>query len=820
MLTMILREARRFIRASPFLSLSGMLILAIGIGAAAFQLSLLLALSSTRYPGMHAMSFATIAQATESGGLERTTWKRFEAIRESKPEAMFLSVYSKPVSVVSKVGEERRTLRLAAVSGGFFSSLTPSMTAGRSFTQIETEGGNTHSVILRRSVANRLFGGPSEALGRMILLDGKGYQVVGVAPAHFKGIFGDVVDGWIPPPALLPLLTGEPLSSYPDPNVWKQVNSFYIIAGSKRLSTSGLIGLLNLVLSRHPDVEGHLRVAQGVTTDPARDSRLRSWLRLGLLLALAFTLVSGFNFSLLLLARTPRRIEEVRIRKALGANLHRLALELVSGPIAMVAGGLVCSFVLCLGGLACLTRIPGFLGQLVTGSWHTAVMSCILQTFVCLILSAIIALIPALHALKDNGAPGSRYTSTANRTTGVIFQGIIVAQITLCVLTWILSSMVVSSVLAQLMAPLGYRPSHLTVISLGQSSSTLAVTMNADSSFPSTSAILATIGRIKALPGVASAAFAEDVPLDGSQMNVVDVASMNASATLRSANTTFVGTNYFRTMGTRILQGRGFSPGIEAGRTNEIVMNEELAKELWPSGDPIGKTLRVINPAHSGLPTFTQVGTVVGVVENFDHSSATGTPEPTIFLCAYGSHFFDSGPFFVMRGNVSRRALTNAVNSQLSALMPGLKIESIYRLRDMVKESLSPDRYRTISALFAALLMAIISFMGLVGALTYHVASRRRELAVRICMGASRWDLRRSIFSRALICSICAVFVSACFWPVLAGLSSNEYLGRISWSTERAILVSLSCIAISAFVALIPAETAARIPPTEVLKEG
>lgn len=122
---MILREVRRFLVSSPLLGLSGMLVLALGIGASALVLALLLTLFSLAYPGMRALGYATITEETEGGGSMRIAWRRFEEIGASSRQSVALAAYSKPVDAALQAGGESRPLKVAGISSGFFPCSLP-----------------------------------------------------------------------------------------------------------------------------------------------------------------------------------------------------------------------------------------------------------------------------------------------------------------------------------------------------------------------------------------------------------------------------------------------------------------------------------------------------------------------------------------------------------------------------------------------------------------------------------------------------------------------------------------------------------------------
>lgn len=818
---MIFREARRFLRSSRLLSVSAILIVALGIGASALALSLLMALSSLSYPGMQAIGYATVAEETEGGGSVPITWQRFEELRTSSAGNTTLAAYSRPIHTTLEVNGASSPLRVAAVSSNFFPSFTTGLIAGRDFSRVEEGRAGRHVIILSSSLAASLFKSSENAAGQFILVDGLAYEVAGVAGPDFRGVFGDQVQAWVPANCVIPLVLKTPPGGFADSEIWKSAAVFFGVAASTRASSADLVSDLTHSLPLHKVGDAALHASQGLTNDPMRDAKSRRWLRFGLLLALVFTIVSGLNYSLLLLAGTPRLADEVRLKKALGAGSVRLMTELMIGPATMVGAGLLAALIFFACGMAMISRQSEFYADLVRGSWSASVLAFGAQVPLACALTLVIALIPALGLLRDDGAPRMGYTSTARWQVSLLLQALVTLQMTFCIGTWILAGMTISAVASMTREPPGFDLSHLTVICIRPAYGTVSFTFGAEkkTSFPTASAIGNLLTQVSTVPGVRSASFASSAPLD-EPMGTLTLQRMDTtSAPPRTAYNADVSPEYFRTMGTTIVRGRDFSSHNLIGDVHEIIINETLERELWPNDNPINQSLKLTDSGVGGIPSNTFAATVVGVVEDMRLSGVMASPEPTVFLSLNGLSFFDITPYLIVNGSASIHSLEDLANREVASQMPGLGVLDVYSVNARARASLQQEKERAYFALAGALAMAIVAYVGLYGALAYYVGTRRRELAVRICLGASPRAIIKLILARAAACAVSAVVFSLPLWPLLFQLSSSEYLGRVSWSLARAALLSMACVSVAVFIALFPAVRATRVSPADVLRE-
>jgi putative ABC transport system permease protein len=443
---MILREIRRFIKNSPLLSSAGIIVMTLGFSASALSFTLLLAFTTLHSSGMKDVSYATLSEQVVDGGSSPISWERYTQLEKTQMPGIAFTAYSLPISAELGAYGYRKSIHLAAVSGSLFSMLEEPLLAGRYFNLNEEQSHEAHQIILTARLARELFGQPSQALEKIIVINDRPFEVIGIAPGSFQGVFGNVTDAWVPPNSVIPLMLNVPTDKS-RADVWKLIPAFFALACAEHLSSHSLSQRLQRpALLKHAG-DADLHVSEGLTADPQRDEKLRRWSRLGMMLAIFFTLVSSLDFCLLLLAKAPTYMEEATIKKALGAPQRRLLVELMIGPLVAMSFSLCASVLLVVGGLHQISRLSPFYEQSLRGATHALTLALASQIVFSGLLILAIALVPALYIVANDGAPRSGHTTTASRRMDVLMQIPVVLQIACCITTFILAGMLVSSLL-------------------------------------------------------------------------------------------------------------------------------------------------------------------------------------------------------------------------------------------------------------------------------------------------------------------------------------------------------------------------------------
>ena len=807
---MLRREILRFFRRQWLFGLCGAVILTLGIGASTLALTFLLIFSSPSYPGIRAVSTATIAEEVNGGGSTPIGFERFERLRISSSHIAHLAVYSRLLPTVSGGPT------VVAVSSGFFSVFTAPLTAGRDFSLVEEGLSGNHVVIVSYHLAERLFGSPANALGRHTILKGQPFQIIGVAPRDFEGMFGETTDFWAPSSAIIPLAMNAPSGSS-----WKPLNVFYAVATADGLTSARptkehLMKDINTSLALTVGNEPRLHVSPGLTQDPERDQRLRARLRLGLALSVMFTLVSGLNLAWLLLAQAPRRAAETHLKKALGAGTMRLVCEGITGPATVVALGLSGAGIVLIVGIVAISRMTGIEGQVARGAWRTAMIAYSMELPFAALLTCLIVVLPMVGVLRDAG-DGRAHYSISSYPVSVLLNAPVILQVSLAAVACILAGMVASALVTEMNEFLGYDPSQLTIVNISPTSGTIAMSWSGYEVSPTMRAVSRLILQAKSIPGVRDAAYGS-VPIDDRDVGMPCwlESSDSGYSPRMTVQENIVSPGYFRSLGGIFIEGRDFPSD---GGANEVVLNQAAAQALWLNRSPVNHSVRVTVPAMWGLPSSSYSAIVVGVVANMRPPGYGRQAPPAIYTSMYRNGLMDITPQLVLNGVVSWSAVHAVLGNQVRAELPGMSIQSVSRVRDRIRIVFARDATGTYLAIGGALTMAVVCSIGLYASLTYFVRSRRRELAIRVCLGASDSANRRIIYRRAGFSAGLGVMLSLPFWPMLARLSSVEYLGAVSWSMGRALVISAVCVAASIVIARLAASKAIFLSPAQLLKE-
>lgn len=816
-----LKQYRRFIRRSPLTAWLACLVLAAGFGGSVFAYTVMTALSASGTAGMRAKTYATVAELTGGGGSQSISWNAFQELRGtadwSDPELM---AYVEPIRVKLRYREVEQVVSVAAASRGFFTDFTKRLEVGQDFSSSSESNPSIKEVILSDAMAERFFAGPGSALDHNIILNNQNFRIIGVAPKSFSGLWS-ATDIWVPPSSMVALSFGQlpeqihPVGNESSSDSWQKFPIFYVLAGSERLSSRQVQSKLASFLRLPANSSLNLHVTEGLSKDPVWDAKIRSWARLTLILSLAIILTSGLNYCGLLLTQIPLYVQEVRLKRVLGATLGRIVVESMSGPVSTVLLGFLIATFGVMGALQILERTGSGLVQSRV-PWEVSFRLLGTELAVAFVVAICIAIAPAIRLMKDSGTPRLGYTATRGRNMNLALNLIVGSQIASCILTCLIAEAIFTTVHSVSKLPLGFDTRNVMVIELGPASKDTPIEFSTagNREFPFASFTRQVLESSKAKPDIQSMAASSCAPL-AQGMKTISIRRMDHEMPAHSIHLCAVSQAFFQVLGNPIVRGSSFSSNHFIGEVSEVVINEKLANELWQGEDPLHHTVRVAEPAW-GLEFNAEI---VGVAQDMRFSGLTQSPDATVFLPLRGNAFTLSLPlYFLSKGTESSRSIADFVRIEAANAMPSLAVDSSYQVDGLLRQSSMEQNARVAFSIVGTVLVGVIAFAGLYGVLVHSVNSKKREMAIRACFGALAGDLRKVVLRQAVVCFALAVGISLLAWRPLTLLWANSWQSKVNITWEETIVTFLLCLGIVSGVALKPAATATRVSLSEMLK--
>ncbi len=811
-MTSDLRYALRTLTASPGFAIAAIVTLALGIGANTAVFSIVRA-ALLRAPGF--------AQP------ERVVWlwekNAKQGYEENPPAAANFDEWRRSARSFERLAlvDARRQFNLAEngpperVSGAaagaqMFRVLGVAPALGRAFDASEEAAGRDGVVVLGDSLWRRRFHGDRSVVGRELSIDGRPRTVLGVMPPGFvfPGESGALRGGAPPPDAEM----WVPLAL--SPSEWSQRSSHFLrVVGRLRAGVpleraARELSLLQARIEReHPDeyVGSEVRILP-VQEQAAGGFGPALWI---LLASVALVLgIACANIAHLLLARAASRRKEMAIRTALGAARGRILRQLAveSGTLSLaggVAGVLLAAWALDILRPLLPPELPGLASLRI----DAAVLA---FTLVISVATGILfGLAPALElsrtAVGEALAEGGRGGAEGRRSRR-LRDILVVGQLAVALLLSVFAALMTESLLRLQRVSPGFDARGVLTAELTLPKSPYASRVDRSRFFGSL------VERLREVPGVLSAGLTTALPLSGENMNyAIEVqgrakpAGEFASADLRA-----VDSGYFTALKIPLRRGRLFSAADGPDAPHVLLINEALAKRYFPAQDPLGRRLTL------GINGFE--GAVVGVVADVKQVVLEKPAHEEAYV------LFSQAPFWptarlVVRTAGDPLAVAPRLREEVRALDPAQAVAAVRPLDEVTGRSIAQPRFRAALAGSFGVLALSLAAIGLYGVLSYGVSRRRREIGIRMALGAGEGQVVRLVVSRGLLLAGIGLAAGA-----LAALAAtrllSSFLFGVSTTDPGAFLgTSALLIGVAALARYLPARRAARIDPGAALRQ-
>jgi predicted permease len=789
-----LRAAMRFMRRSPAFSLAVILTLALGIGANSAVFSAIDAVLLRPLPFPHGDELLALNQwdgrnknpQSSVAPVRLEEWNRLNSTFQA-----ISGYYTQDVSETS--GEMPERLTEAQTAPRFLQVWGVAPILGRDFSPQEEHFGGPAAVLISDRIWLRRFQADPAVIGKRLHFGSYSPTIVGVMPASF--LFPNrEVDLWTPSPADAPFAQSREATWYITVGRMKPG----VTLARARADLAMVQGRLG---KEHPKFDKNLSVqAQPLKTVLIGEADKSLWLLFGsvtLLLLIACT-----NIAALLLARNAEREHELSIRFSLGASRRRVMMQLLSETFLLA----LCGSALGLAVAAVAPRLFQFLSKDMPRvdeiglEWRIVAYS-----LACAVVTTLLCgLSPAWQATRRHlihGLAQGRRTQVGSQH-GMQWT-LVGLQVSLAVTLLIGAGLLLRSFEALGAVNPGFDPSHVLTFrisaSWGETTDMKKLTQRMNR----------TLEALRNIPGVeaaATAAMLPGVPFDYRAEFKMAEGQLDANKKVIAAER-YVSTGYFQTMKIPTMQGRTCSEDADF----KTVVNRSFANTYFGTSSAIGHHL-----THTSAASFEAAGEIRGVVADAREQGLNAEPVPTVYWCVNDPN---PDPHFLIRTQGDPMALAGAVRAAVHAVSPARSVYDVMPLTQHLNDAFSENRLRTLLlSLFATTALLLVS-IGIYGSVGYLVRLRRREVGLRLALGAVPSQIMLRFLMQGMRVTLigCAVgliisfSVSHVLAGMLFGVSNND---AVTYSGVVLLILFVASVA-----SLIPAIRAARLDPTTALRE-
>ncbi|MCI0748233.1 MAG: ABC transporter permease [Verrucomicrobia subdivision 3 bacterium] len=711
------------------------------------------------------------------------------------------------------VGEPLRVFG-GEIAADVFAALRIQPVVGRVFTTNEDKPGGPRVVVLSYGLWQSRFAGDPAIIDKPIVLDGKTHTVLGAMPAGFD--FPDGASLW----TLVELGFSENLRQARGERPGHRALARLKPGVTLQQAHAQLNPLATRLAQQFPGSNKNRRVGMEFLLDhQVGKARRALWILLGAVAVVL--LIACANVANLLLARAAARQKEMAVRTALGAGRWRIVRQLLTESVLLALLGGAAGLLFASWSLRLITTLAqNSLPRVTEVKLDGAVL--MFSGAIALVIGVLFGLVPAMQASRPN--LNDTLKATARGTTAEharLRNGLIVTEVALTLVLLAGAGLLLKSFHNLLRVNPGFSPEHVLTFRLSLPSERYA-TPDSRSSFYQD-----LLERIRALPGVQTASVASQIPFDsrGWQTSFrIEGLPEPPPGEWPSMEAHTVGSDYFRAMGIPLLRGRTFTEqdnrdhvrGTDREQSgnaalNAIVIDEEFARRHFVDEDPIGKQIRL--PWGPRNPVLTIIGVVKRVRE--EHLREWDGQVQGYFSFLQRP---DGGMSVVVKAALAPDPLIATVRNEVLALDAQLPLYDVRTMAASRAENIAPERLNlTLLGIFAAIALAL-AVIGLYGVLAYAVTQRRREIGVRMALGAQRHNVLSLVVGQGMRLALVGIGIG-----LLGSIALTRVLRNLLYDVQPtdpltfiAVTVLLSLVVL--FSSYVPARRAAEIDPMEALR--
>jgi putative ABC transport system permease protein len=805
------RRAIRLLLKSPGFTITAVLVFSLGIGTttAIFSVIDAVLLRPFPYPKADRLIQYYLTDQGKENGIDYPDYLDISAAQHTCENLAF--VCSAVLDLTGEGAAQRLNTDFVSASMFKVSGLPPIL--GRVFTAEEEVKGGPLVAVLSEQFWRSRFNSDPEIVGRSLILDGLNFQVVGVVPAQ--------VDYWTSCDLYVPITTIQRIDTDP----WKRDS--HIGTGIGRLRDGVSVAeaeadlrVIQAGLSvRYPDTDkGYsIRVVTPLDNLVAGFSQT-IWLISAA--AASLLLVSCANVANLLLARALDRRREMAVRAALGANRMRLAGEMLLETASLSCLGGICGLAVAFCAIPAIKRLVPpdsyymqyrFQGVTLNGNALLFVLG------VTALTSLIAGCLPALNLSKTNVSTALTAENGRTGTAGPQRQRaqsiLIIGQISATCALLVGSGLLARSLQAAQDLPLGFNATNILTSEIYLTSTKYRGNDAALGAFWD-----ALLQKARQLPGVAAAAISDyppfywDLVFWASSFNVIDQPDLGPGHRPKLDGHA-ISPGYFKTLGVVLLQGRDFNAQDTLTSEPVVIVNDSLAQKFFRNEDPLGKQIRI------DYLTDSRSYTVIGVASDVRYNAPDFQPAPFHAYLASAQQTNNNFGILIVRSTGDPLESISSIRAVVASIDPDVPIAKIGTLSDRIQKKFGIRRLGVLMVGFFSGATLLLSAIGLYALLAYAIGKRKREIGIRIAVGAGTTNILQLVILQGLKLAIMGITIGTVAALALARLMSSM-LYSVSANDPISLLVAILVLSVTASLAcLLPALRATRIDPVTALRE-
>jgi putative ABC transport system permease protein len=814
-LWMDLRHAARMLVKDPGFTLAAVLCLALGIGAttAIFSVvnAVLLRPLAYRQPDRLVRVY-TEFPTFPNGGLRRfwTSAPEFLDLRRDTNSWESLDAWSNDGATIAGLIQPVR-VTASFVSGGMLRTLGVQPVIGRLITPADDDPAAPVVADISYGLWKSAFGGDKSILGKETYLNGQPSTIVGVMPRGFE----------FPPGEIDPPQVWSPLQIDPAKPGGRGSHYLYLLGRLKPGVTasqaqSELEAYEQAVGTQHQsDHEHYFNTKNHTLVSFPLLGEVVSGVRPALLMLLAAVgfvlLIACVNVANLLLARAQSRRREIAIRNALGASLPRLARQFVTEGVLLSACGALLGLVLAYGGLRLIQLTnAGSLPRAGEIGIDLRVLS--LTIAAALFTGILFGMAPMFSAVVRNLQDSLKDTvSSMTANTGAQrFRKILVAgELAMALVLLIGCGLMIRGFWNLQQVKTGMNAENVISMKIALPGSNYSKAEQSDQFWRRLDE------KITGLPGVTSAALGSGLPpVRPPNMNDTKIEGFVRKQGGPIENVDYynvVSKDFFKTLGIRLLDGREFDDRDVKGSPDVVIVNQTMARTFWGNASPLG---RRIQPGMSG-PMCTIIG-VVEDVKNAGLDRPTGTEIFLPYAQAQASGNRAASVFLRSHGDTS--SLANAVRSEVRSVDPMIPVTNVQTLEAVLASAQSRPRFLTLLLVLFSTVALIIATVGIYGVISFSVARRSKEFALRMSLGAQQKDVLALVMRQGALLTLFGIAVGVLGAFALTRLMASLLFGVRPTDALTFIGVSALLAVVALCASFIPAQRATKVDPMQALR--